>query len=93
MTRQPTRAQRIETIVEQMEQPAVVKASLYQKELGRRLDAELALARLADAMYKIAYDPFGPSDASAAQVLNDITELARAEYEKASAVLAQGRQP
>lgn len=72
--------------------PPVVRASLYQKELKRRLAAEQALARAADALSKIGYDPFGPSDASAAQVLNDITELARAEYSHASDVLANGRQ-
>lgn len=86
-----THAQRIEAIVEQFERPTVVRASVYQKELRRRRELESALARAAAALNKIAYDPFGESDATCAQVLNDITKLARAGYTHASAVLAAGR--
>lgn len=68
--------------------PKVVRASLYQKELRRRLDAETALAKAADVLWRIGRDICGPDNPTVAEELNAITELARAEYEKARLALA-----
>lgn len=49
-------------------------------------DARLVAAapELLEALRRIAYEPFGPSDATHEQVLDAITELARAAIAKAT---------
>lgn len=42
-------------------------------------------AELLEALKRIAFEPFGPSDATHEQVLEAITELARAAIAKATA--------
>lgn len=65
-------AQRIEAAVEAFENDA--DACRARREL---LAARAKIKALEVVLHKIAYEPFGPSEASHRDILEDITQLAR----------------